>query len=167
MHTVERDGTDDTRYARELGVTSAPARWPVSRVTHVVAGITLVAGWGLAPAAAAQVSDRLPVVTVTTLTPERIAAAVAAVVGLIGAIIGGGALVRSARHVGPGNGRRGAIVALVMGTIGLVIGGLVVVTADGGLGTGNGLGGAVVAMVVGIIGMTLGWLALARSRGIA
>ena len=74
------------------------------------------------------------------MTPERIAASVAAVMGLIGAVIGGLALARSAGRIGTGNGRRGAIVALVMGPIGLVIGGLVVATADGGLGTGNGLG---------------------------
>ena len=65
----------------------------------------------------------------------------AAVVGLIGAVIGGLALARSAGRIGTGNGQRGAVVALVMGPIGLVMGGLVVATADGGLGTGNGLGG--------------------------
>ena len=97
------------------------------------------------------------------LTPERIAAIVAAVVGLIGAVIGGLALARSAGRIGT-NGRRGAIVALVLGPIGLVIGELVVATADGGLGTGNGLGGGIVAMMVGLIGMALGGLALARSR---
>ena len=95
---------------------------------------------GLAAPAAAQVSDQ-PAVSVYTMSPERIAATVAAVVGLIGAVIGGLALARSAGRIGTGNGRRGAIVALVMGPIGLVIGGLVVATADGGLGTGNGLGG--------------------------
>ena len=102
--------------------------------------------------------------SVYALTPERLAAPVAAVVGLIGAVIGGLALARSAGRIGTGNGRRGAIVALVLGPIGLVIGGLVVATADGGLGTGNGLGGGVVAMIVGLIGMALGWLALARAR---
>ena len=75
------------------------------------------------------------------MTPERIAASAAAVVGLIGAVIGGLALARSTGRIGTANGRRGAIVALVLGPIGLVIGGLVVATADGGLGTGNGLAG--------------------------
>lgn len=102
--------------------------------------------------------------SVYTITPGRIAASTAAVVGLIGAVIGGLALARSARRVGTGTGRRGAVVALVLGPIGLVIGGLVVATADGGLGTGNGLGGGIVAMMVGLIGMALGGLALARSR---
>jgi hypothetical protein len=123
-------------------------------------GAALIGGFGLAASAAAQVSDQPPAV----LTPERIAASAAAVVGLIGAVIGGLALARSAGRVGVGNGRRGGIVALVMGPIGLVIGGVVVATADGGLGTGNGLGGGIVAIVVGLIGMALGGLALARSR---
>ena len=74
------------------------------------------------------------------------------------------ALARSARRIGPGNGRRGAMVALVLGPIALVIGGLVVATADGGLGTGNGIAGGIVAMMVGLIGMALGGLALAGSR---
>jgi hypothetical protein len=136
------------------------------RVTLLLAA-ALIVGFGLAAPAAAQVSDQPPLVSAYTLTPERIAASVAAVVGLIGAVIGGLALARSAGRIGAGNGRRGAIVALVMGPIGLVTGGLVVATADGGLGTGNGLGGGIVAMVVGLIGMALGGLALARSGRIA
>jgi hypothetical protein len=95
-------------------------------------------------------------VSVYTLSPGRIGAIVAAVVGLTGVIIGGKALARS--------GRRGAIAALVLGPVGIIIGGLVVATADGGIGTGNGLGGGIVAMIVGLIGSTLGGLALARSR---
>ena len=136
----------------------------VLRVTHLLPAAALIGGVGLAAPAAAQVSDQPPAVSAYTMTPERIAASGAAVVGLIGAVIGGLALARSAGRIGAGNGRRGAIVALVMGPIGLVIGGLVVATADGGLGTGNGLGGGIVAMVVGLIGMALGGLALARSR---
>ena len=124
--------------------------------------ILVVGIFGLAAPVAAQVSNQ-PAVSVYTLTPERLAASLAAVVGLIGAFIGGLALVRSARRIG-GNGRRGAVVALVMAPIGLTIGGLVVATADGGLGTGNGLAGGIVAMVVGLIGMALGGLALVRSR---
>ena len=130
---------------------------------HVLAA-ALVGAVGLAVPAAAQVSAQPPAVSVYALTPERIAATVAAVVGLIGAVIGGLALARSAGRIGTGNGRRGAILALVMGPIGLVVGGLVVATADGGLGTGNGLGGGVVAMVVGLIGMGLGGLVLVRLR---
>ena len=136
----------------------------IDKVTHLLAAAALAVGVGLAAPAAAQVSDRPPAVSAYTITPERIAASAAAVVGLIGAVIGGLALARSAGRIGAGNGRRGAVVALVMGPIGLVIGGLVVATADGGLGTGNGIAGGIVAMMVGLIGMALGGLALARSR---
>src|SRR6186713_2473565 len=133
------------------------------RATNLLAAVVVVGG-GLAAPAAAFASDQPPAVGVSTLTPERMAASAAAVVGLIGAVIGGVALARSAGRNGTGNGRRGAIVALVLGPIGLVIGGLVVAAADGGLGTGNGLGGGIVAMMVGLIGVALGGLALARSR---
>jgi hypothetical protein len=118
-----------------------------------------VVPFGLA-APTAQVSGQ-PAATVYTMTPEQIAASTAAVVGLIAAVIGGLALVRSVRRIGS-QGRRGAIVALVLGLIGLVIGGLVVATADGGVGTGNGIAGGVVAMMLGLIGTALGGLALAR-----
>jgi hypothetical protein len=140
------------------------AGWLVSRLTHLLAVAALVGGFGRAAPAAAYASVQPAAASVYSMGPGRIAAFVAAVVGLIGAAIGGLALVRSAGGIGTGNGRRGAILALVMGPIGVVIGGLVVATADGGVGTGNGLGGGIVAMMVGLIGMALGGLALARSR---
>ena len=167
IHKVRLDSNFDASYVRDMTEASPRAAWLFSRVTHLLAAVALIGAFGLAAPAATQVSDQPPAVSVYTLTPERIAATVAAVVGLIGAVIGGLALGRSAGRIGAGNGRRGAIVALVMGSSGLVIGGLVVATADGGLGTGNGLGGGIVAMVVGLIGMALGGLALARSRRIA
>jgi hypothetical protein len=141
-------------------------RWALLAVTRLLVSAVLVGVAGTAAPAAAQVPDQAPTVTVYTMTPERIAASSAGVIGLIGAVIGGLALVRSKR-LGTGNGRRGAIVALVLGPIGLVVGGLVVATAEGGLGTGNGLGGGVAAMVVGLTGMILGGLALVRSGRIA
>jgi hypothetical protein len=159
----EREWNYDASYIRDMVDEGPRAAWLVSRITHLLAAAALVGGVGLAAPAAAQVSDQPPAV-VSTLTPERIVASVAAMVGLIGAVIGGLALARSAGRIGTGTGRRGAIVALVLGPIGLVIGGVVVATADGGLGTGSGLGGGVVAMVVGLIGMALGGLALVRSR---
>jgi hypothetical protein len=124
----------------------------------------VVVGFGLAASAAAQVTDQSAAAAVSGLTPKRAVAVAAVAVGLIGAVIGGLALARSAGRIGTGTGRRGAIMALVLGPIGLAIGGLVVVTADGGLGTGNGIAGGFVAVIVGLIGMALGGLALARSR---
>jgi hypothetical protein len=115
----------------------------------------------LAAPAAAHVSVAA---AVYTMTPGRLGAIVAALVGLIGVVIGGRALTRSAGRIGTGSGRSGAIVALVAGLIGMALGGLVVATSDGGIGTGNGLAGAIVALVVGVISMALGGLALARSR---
>lgn len=134
-----------------------------SGVTHLLAATILAGGFGLAaPAEAHAAVQRAS--SVYTMSPGRVAASAAAVVGLIGALIGGLALARSPGRMGTGTGRRGAIVALVLGPICLVIGGVVVATADGGIGTGNGLGGGIVAMVVGVIAMTLGWMALTRSR---
>jgi hypothetical protein len=127
--------------------------------------VAVLAIWiGFAAIAAAQNSVRPDAVPAYTLTPKRVVASLSVVVALIGAVIGGRALARTAGRIGATNGRRGAIAALVLGPIGLVGGGLVVATASGGLGTGGGLGGGVVAMVVGLIGMMLGWLALGRSR---
>ena len=94
----------------------------------------------------------------------RAGASLAAVVGLIGAIIGGLALARSAGRIGTGNGRNGAIVALVLGLIGIVLAGLHLATSTGAIGTGHGRGGAIVALLLGLIGMVLGRLALARSH---
>jgi hypothetical protein len=161
---VEREWNDGVRHIRNMIDASPRAPRMVVRVAHLPAAVVLVCGFGHA-APAAQVSvQQQPVVSAYTQTPQRIAASTAVVVGLIGAVIGGMALVRSADRVGNSNRRRGAIVALALGPIGLVIGGLVVATAGGGLGTGNGLGGGIVAMMVGLIGTALGGLALARSR---
>jgi uncharacterized protein DUF6223 len=159
----ERDGDSHARHTRHMIDGSPRPTWVFSRVTDLLAA-AVIGAFGLAAPAAAHASVQPAAATVYTMTPERIAASTAALVGLIGAVIGGLAVARSAGRIGNGKGRRGAIVALVLGPIGLVIGGLVVATADGGLGTGNGLGGGVVAMTVGLIGMALGGLALARSR---
>jgi hypothetical protein len=100
----------------------------------------------------------------TGIGSGRLVPGVAAVVGLIGVVLGGLALVRSAGRIGTGNGRRESIAAGVAGLISVVVGGLHAANSAGGLGTGNGLAGAIVAMVVGLIGIVLGGLGLARSR---
>ena len=83
----------------------------VSRATDLVATTTMLLGVGLLAPAAAHASVQ-SVVSPYTMTPERMLASLAAVVALIGVVIGGLALTRSAGRVGTGNGRRGAIVAL-------------------------------------------------------
>lgn len=160
---VERESNDNASPVCDMIDASPRSASMVSRVPDLLAA-ALIGGFGLVLPAATYASVQPAAASVYTMGPGRIGATVAAVVGLIGAVIGGLALARSAGRIGTGTGRRGAIVALVLGPIGLVIGGLVVATADGGVGTGNGLGGGIVAVVVGLIGMTLGGLALVRSR---
>jgi hypothetical protein len=98
------------------------------------------------------------------MSSGRLGAIVAALLGLIGVVIGGLALARPASRVGTGNGRGGATLALLAGVSALALGGLVVATSDAGIGTGNGRGGAYVALVVGLISVVLGGLAMTRSR---
>nr|WTB31492.1 DUF6223 family protein [Streptomyces sp. NBC_00830] len=117
----------------------------------------------LATPAAAHVSVQPVAVSVSGLTPERAWATTAALLALVGVVLGGMALARSAGRIGNGIGGRGAIAALVAGLIAVVNGGLVVVTADGGLGTGNGIAGGYVALVLGLIAVVLGGLAWTRS----
>ncbi|MCT9929823.1 DUF6223 family protein [Planotetraspora sp. A-T 1434] len=132
-------------------------------VRHLLAA-PLLGDFMLAVPVAAHVSVQPGPVSAYTLTAGRLWSLVAVLLGLIGAVIGGLAMARSAGRIGTGNGRRGAIVALVAGLASAVIGGLVVAAADGGPGTGYGIVGGFVALVVGLISVALGGLALARSR---
>jgi len=98
------------------------------------------------------------------LTTDRLWASLAALMAFVGAVIGGMALSRSARGIGPGKGRNGAIVALIAGLIAALIGAAVLATADGGPGTGNGVVGAGMAVVLGLIAIVEGGMVVARSR---
>ena len=124
IDNFEREWKDDTSYLRESIDASPPAAWLVSRITHLLAAAILVEGFCLAASAAAQVSDQSPAVGVYTLTPERIAATVAAVVGLIGAVIGGLVVATAEGGLGTGNGLGGGVVAIVVGLIGMALGAL-------------------------------------------
>jgi hypothetical protein len=136
----------------------------IARVTRLLAATALVGGLGAATSAAAQEPAQPTTVNTYTVTPKRMVASMASLLGLSSTVIGGLALARSTGRIGNGSGRRGALLALVLGSIGLVVGGLVVATANGGLGTGNGLAGGIVAMMVGFVGIVLGGLARAGSR---
>jgi hypothetical protein len=94
--TIDKAGRE-WKYSASRDMIDASPRtaWLVSRVTLLLAAV--IGGAGLAAPAAAQVSDQPPAISAYTLTPERIAASGAAVVGLIGAVIGGLALARSRR----------------------------------------------------------------------
>ncbi|MBE7550055.1 MAG: hypothetical protein HS126_03115 [Anaerolineales bacterium] len=124
--------------------------------------IALFAGLMHAVLVAAQVSEPAAI-TVPGLTPRRLWATTAAVLALVGVVLGGLALARPTSRFSAASGRLGAIVPLVAGLIAVVNGGLNLAVANGGPGTGNGVVGAAGALVLGLIGMVLGGLALTRS----
>ena len=130
-------------------------------ILTAVAVTALFVGLVHAVLVAAHVSEPAAT-TVYGLTPRRFWATAAAGLALVGVVIGGLAVRRSAARVGTGNGRLGAIVALAAGLIALINGGINLAIATGGPGTGNGVVGAAAALVLGLVGMALGGLALAR-----
>lgn len=79
------------------------------------------------------------------MTSGRLVASSAAVVALVGVVVGCLAVFRPSGRFGTASGPLGAIVALAAGLIGAVVGGIKVATATG-IGTGGGLAGAVVAL---------------------
>src|SRR5262245_5137384 len=132
-------------------------------ILAALAAAALFAGLVHVVLVAAHVSEPAAT-TVYGLTPRRLWATSAVVLALVGVVIGGLALRRSAGRIGTGNGRTGAVVALVAGLIAVANGGLNLAIAKGGPGSGNGVVGGAAAMVLGLIAMVLGRLALARSR---
>ena len=97
------------------------------------------------------------------MTPERAAALVPGVLGLVSVIVGGWALARSASHLR--NERLRAIASLVTSVIAITLSGMHLArTASNSIGTGSGRLGAIVALVLGLIGIVLSGLALVRSR---
>jgi hypothetical protein len=91
----EPDGDCDASYMRDMIDASPRSAWLFSRVIDLLAAAAVVGGFGLAAPAAANVSVQPAAASVYTMSPVRIGAIVAAVVGLIGAVIGGLALARS------------------------------------------------------------------------
>lgn len=98
------------------------------------------------------------------LTPGRLWAATDAGLGLIGAILAGLSLARSAGRFGAGSGRRGASAAMVVGLIVVAYGGVHVILFPGGPGTGDGRVGAIFAIVLGLLSLILAGITLIRSR---
>lgn len=135
----------------------------VRHLLATAAVAALLGVFGLATPADAHVLAQSADVAPYTLTAGRFWATSAALLGLVGAVIGGRALARSVRRIGNG-GRKGVIVALASGLIAVVGGALNLAVADGGPGTGNGVVGGALAIVVGLIAVVLGGLALSRSR---
>jgi hypothetical protein len=139
-----------------------PMKRTFALILAALAAVAVFGGLVHAVLVAAHLSEPAAT-TVYGLTPRRIWAATVAVLALVGVVIGGLALRRSAGRIGPGNGKM-AIVALATGLIAVVNGGLNLAIAKGGPGTGNGVIGGAAALVLGLIAMALGGLALTRSR---
>ena len=131
-------------------------------ILAALAAAALFGGLVYAVLVAAHVSEPAAT-TVYGLTPRRLWATTAALLALVGVVIGGMAMYRAARHIG-NHGRRGAVAALVAGLIAVVNGGLNLAVANGGPGTGNGVVGGAAAFVLGLIALALGVVALTRSR---
>ncbi len=136
---------------------SANNKFHFSLLFYTVLGLM-----ALAAPAAAQVSDQSS--AGYGMTSGRLLATSAAVLALIGVVIGVLALVRPAGIFGTASGRLGAIIAFATGLVGTALGGLAVATSGGRIGTGGGLAGAIVAVMLGLIAIALGGLALSRSR---
>jgi hypothetical protein len=124
---------------------------------RLMAAPALLAALALATTTTAQPNAVPPL----TMTPGRLGGSMAALVGLIGVVLGAVALARARRT---GKVLRGGTVALLAGLVAIALGALVVATAGGGLGTGHGFGGGIAALVLGSISAILGGLARARSR---
>src|SRR6478736_3672346 len=92
-------------------------------ILTVVAATALFTGLVHAVLVAAHVSEPAAT-TVYGLTLRRLWATAAAGLALVGVVVGGLALRRSADRIGTGNGRLGAIAAVAAGLIALVSGGL-------------------------------------------
>jgi len=138
----------------------------IAIILAALAAAALFGGIVYAVLVAAHVSEPAAT-TVQGLTPRRLWATTAVVMGLAGVGIGGLALARPASRFGTASGRLGAIVTLVAGLIAAVSGGLNLAIANGGPGTGNGVVGGAAALVLGLIALTIGGLALARCGGTA
>ncbi|MGJ5814552.1 DUF6223 family protein [Paludibaculum fermentans] len=132
-------------------------------ILTAVAAAGLFAGLVHAVLVVAHVSEP-SATTVYGMTPRRLWATTAAVMGLVGVLVGSLALVRPTSRFGAASGRLGAIVALVAGFFAVVNGGLNVAMANGGPGTGNGVVGGAAAFVLGMIAVALGVPGLTRRR---
>jgi hypothetical protein len=126
----------------------------LQKLTFVAGPLLLLLCFGR-PAAAAPGS-----VKALSLTPRRVGASVASLVGVGGLVCGGLAVAR--RKARPGKARA---VALAAGVVSATLGLLVIATARGGFGTGQGLAGGIVALALGLSSIALAVRARARPRG--
>src|SRR6476646_10234358 len=133
-------------------------------ITLAAAGaVILFGGLVYAVLVAANVSEPAAI-TVQGLTPRRLWAITAALLGLSGVIAGWLAAFRSTTGFTTTTRRCVANVAFGAGLLAAVNGGLNVAVANGGPGTGNGVVGGAATFVLKLIALTLGGRALAQSR---
>ena len=138
---------------------------PFAIVLGVVATAAVFAGLVHTVLVAAHVSEPAAT-TVYGLTLRRLWATSAALLALVGLIVGGVALARPVSRFGSASGPLGAMMALVAGLVAAANGGLNVAVATGGPGTGNGVVGGAAALVLGLAAAAIGWIALVRKRRI-
>jgi hypothetical protein len=132
-------------------------------ILAVLATAAVFAGLVHAVLVAAHVSEPAAT-TVYGLTLRRLWATTAAVLALVGLVIGALALARPLSRFGSASGPQGAIIALAAGLVAAANGGLNVAVATGGPGTGNGVVGGAAALVLGLAAAAISWIGLARSR---
>ena len=137
----------------------APRRSLTATAAAMMVGMAAIAR---ATPAIAQAQVQPIAASVTDMSAGRATAIVAALLGLVGVVVGGLTLSRSRRQNQTGTGHRRGLLAMSAGAISIVLGLVVVATADGGLGTGNGLGGALVAVLIGVASTVLGGRVLFR-----
>ena len=160
-HKVEQEWTLQYGNSSALDNGRKSIKRTFALILAALAAAALFAGLVHAVLLAAHLSEPAAT-TVYGLTLRRLWATTVTVLALVGVVIGGLALPRTASRFGAASGRIGAIVSLVAGLISVVNGGLVLAIANGGPGSGNGVVGGAAALVLGLIATVLGGLALGR-----
>src|SRR5262245_53968189 len=116
-------------------------------ICAALAAIAMFAGLVHLALVAAHVSEPATA-SVSGLTPRGLWGTTVAALALLGVLVGGQALRRSAGSIDTDVGRSRAILALVLGLIAAVNGGLNLAVATGGPGPGNGGVGDAAALVL-------------------
>lgn len=120
-------------------------------MTAVAAVLTPI-GWATPAAASPEAVSALAV------TWGRLGGGLAALISLVGVMVGGLALTRT-RHW-----RLARTVALLAGAAGIAIGGVVLARADGGFGSGHGLAGGIFGVALGLLSVSFAGVARRRIR---
>jgi hypothetical protein len=131
--------------------------WPMPMPQPITVVSSLLLEFSFTAPAAAPAGSVSPLL----VTPERLAASVASLIGMIGVAAGALALLRARRS---GVSAPVGNLAFFAGLVSVAVGGFVVATAKGGLGTGHGLAGGVLALVAGSLSVALAGLTRIYTR---